>query len=171
MCLPCMGLDVGRAGREQPGRLHSPAPSPTLGHLLTCSEDCTVVVDASAGCGGVFPCSINIAITGATEADWDFVSIWRVVNRNAPLAGLSDPTNNRITELSGPLAYNTTRASSTGMFLIRFNSDGSSTADGWAASWRALPPPPGTKFCTNRTLTAAAGTVEDGSGSLPYGNR
>ena len=102
------------------------------------SEDCTVVVDASAGCGGVFPCNINVVLAGTTEQGYDFVGIWRVVNRNAPLAALSD-SGNRIAQLSGTIAYNSTQASATGMFLIRFTSDRDVTAAGWAASWRALP--------------------------------
>ena len=131
------------------------------------SEDCTVVIDASAGCGGVFPCNVSVAVAGATEANADTVGIWRVTDRSAPLAALSVSTN-RITLLSGPLAYNATHASPTGVFLIRFTSNAAVTAAGWAASWRALPTP---KYCTSRTLTAATGTVEDGSGALPYGNK
>ena len=147
------------------------SPVQTLGHLPTCSEDCTVVIDASAGCGGVFPCNVSFAVTGATEKGYDFVSIWRVPNRSAPLAALSGRSN-LITELDGTLAYNATHSSPTGMFLIRFTSDEGVTDAGWAASWRALPPPPPSpKYCTNRTLTAASRTVEDGSGALPYGNK
>ena len=126
-----------RAGHE-PRRLHSPVSSPPLGHLLTRSEDCIVVIDASAGCGGVFLCNISVAVAGAKRQAYDFISIWRFPNRSAPLAALSVGTN-RITELSGPLAYNATHASPTGMFLIRCTSDGDVTGTGWTASWRAIP--------------------------------
>ena len=138
--------------------------------MLALSEECTVVVDASSGCGGVFPCNVSVAVAGETEANGDTVGIWRVPDRSAPLAALSVSTN-RIILLSGPLAYNASHASPTGMFLIRFSSNAAMPAAGWAASWRALPEPLSPKHCTNRTLTVANGTMEDGSGSLPYGNK
>ena len=114
-------------------------------------------------------------MAGATELNNDTVAIWRVTDRAAPLAALNTPAN-RIALLSGTLAYNGTHASPTGFFLIRFTSNAAVTAAGWSASWQAVapppPPPPVTpKFCTNRTLTAAEGIVEDGSGALPYGNK
>ena len=150
-----------------------PAPLTSTPHRApTRSETCTIVVNPTAGCGGVFPCNVTVAVAGATEASFDFVTIWRVTDRAAPLAALNTPAN-RITLLSGPLAYNSSHASPTGMFLIRFTSNAAVTAAGWSASWRSTPPPPppGVKYCTDRTLAAASGTVEDGSGALPYGNK
>ena len=146
------------------------APAPTPCHLPALSEDCIIVVDASVGCGGVFPCNVSVALAGTTEANADTVGIWRVPDRSAPLAALSAVAN-RVALLSGPLAYNASHANPTGVLLIRFTSNAAVTAAGWAASWRALPPPPSPKYCTSSTLTAANGTVEDGSGSLPYGNK
>ena len=150
-----------------------PAPLTSTPHRPpTRSETCIIVINATAGCGGVFPCNVTVAVAGATEASFDFVTIWRVTDRAAPLAALNSFVN-RLAMLSGPLAYNVTHVLPTGMFLIRFTSNPTVTAAGWSASWQAIlpPPPPGTKLCTNRTLTAASGTVEDGSGALPYGNK
>ena len=132
------------------------------------SEYCTVVVNASAACAGVFPCNVSVALAGTTEASADTVGIWRVSDRSAPLAALSISTN-RIVLLSGSLVYNATHASSTGIFLIRFTSNAAVTAAGWAASWRVIPQP---QYCTDRTLTAANGTVDDGSGpNRNYANK
>ena len=63
-----------------------------------------------------------------------------MVKRSVPTSALA-ALDNRIALLSGPLAYNATHASPTGMFLIRFTSNATVTSVGWAVSWRALPRP------------------------------
>ena len=71
-----MGLALDVWAGDELGRLYSPAVScPPLGHLPTRSEDCTIIVDAMAGCGAVFPCNISVAVAGKTEANSDFISI------------------------------------------------------------------------------------------------
>ncbi|PKP21234.1 MAG: hypothetical protein CVU05_07240 [Bacteroidetes bacterium HGW-Bacteroidetes-21] len=53
---------------------------------------------------------------------------------------------------------------SNGMLLVRFTTDGSGTAEGWYASYRVT-------FCSGtETITAASGTVTDGSGTCDYKN-
>ena len=144
-----------------------PCPIPLL-LLPALSEDCTVVVDASAGCGGFFPCNVSVAVAGSTEATADSFAIWRVPDSSTPALSV---LANRIALLNGTLTYNATHASPTSVFLVRFTSNAAVTAAGWAVSCRALPPQPSPKYCMNRTVTAVTGTLEDGSGSLPYGNK
>ncbi|MEI8202146.1 MAG: C10 family peptidase [Bacteroidota bacterium] len=51
--------------------------------------------------------------------------------------------------------------------LIRFKTNGSNTASGWYASYTSTKP----IFCSsNDTITAASGTIDDGSGPAPYNN-
>lgn len=155
----------------------------SLALLLTCplhprrrSEDCTFVVDAFAGCGGRTPCSVRITLSGETEQDWDFVSVWRVPDRANPTAALRDASN-RVANLSGTLRYDQTVSTSTGMVLIRFTSDEEVNAAGWTATWSASAapppspsPPPSGGFCVSRTVVGGSGTITDGSGSSDYRN-
>lgn len=132
------------------------------------SEACYVTVDASQGCAAGFTvCNISIGVSGATQASADFVTIWRVTSRAAPAAALSDFAN-RAAALSGPLAWNGSILSTTGMFVVGFTSNADVTAAGWAVSWRANSG--AAKFCFGRTETASSGCIEDASGNLDYGN-
>ena len=119
-----------------------------------------MVVDATAGCANVFPCNISITVTGATEANADFVGIWRVTSSSAPRAALGSVAN-RAAILSGPLSYSGSVSSATGMLLVTFSSSATVTAAGWSVAWRAVPPP--LKWCTTRTVAGGSGVVEDGS--------
>lgn len=104
------------------------------------SQDCTYVVDASPGCAGHYPCNVSLVITGETEQDRDYVSVWRVTNRTDPTAGTfaMDAEANRIALLSGQLRYNQTLSTPTGMLVVNFMSDPFGTASGWEASWSVV---------------------------------
>ena len=78
-----------------------------------------------------------------------------------------------MTQQSGTINYSSDVTTTTGMILIRFTSDEGVTAAGWTATWSvvAAPPPPG-RVCNGRTVTAASGSVDDGSGSsASYGDK
>lgn len=98
----------------------------------------------------------------ATEAGMDFVKIYD----NA----ISPPS--QIASFSGSSLPTATTVNS-GSVLVEFTSNGNSTAAGWDASYTSTqaPPPPPVACSGLVTLTAPAGTFDDGSGSTTnYGD-
>ena len=57
------------------------------------SEACVFVIDASAGCQTGTACTLRVALSGSTEQDYDYLSVWRVTDRSAPAASLSNNAN------------------------------------------------------------------------------
>ena len=138
-----------------------------------CSENCTFIINASAGCGSVFPCSIRISLNGSTEQSYDGVTIWTVpaASRANPLAAIDDTRANAVLSGSGRFAVSDTLTSRTGIFVATFRSDDRLTDAGWRLTWSAAPSPP-PKFCFSRTVdSGASGYLTDGSRNDDYGNK
>ena len=112
-------------------------------HLPLRSENCTIAIDASAGCKK-FPCTLRVTLAGSTEEGFDLLSIWRAANRSAPLASLGDAASLVVERSGAGLAWSGNISSATGVILVRFTSDAATTAAGWAVTWSVLrgPPPP-----------------------------
>jgi M6 family metalloprotease-like protein len=93
-----------------------------------------------------------------TEATNDSVTVYDGVNSSAPIIGIysgsSTPSN--VTSSGGDL-------------YIEFNTNGSTTAQGWSASYTSTPL--STSTCSgSSTLTTTTGTILDGSGASNYSN-
>lgn len=97
-----------------------------------------------------------------TEAGMDFVKIYD--NSVSPAS--------QIASFSGNSLPSATTVNS-GSVLVEFTSNNTTTAQGWDASYTStqIPPPPPVSCSGTVTLSAPAGTFDDGSGSSTnYGN-
>ncbi len=103
--------------------------------------------------------SITIAFTAfATEQNYDWLAIY---------SG-TDTTGTLIGQYSGNIIP-TALTIPSGSVFVRFTSDYSQNADGFSFNYTSTSTP--ANFCSgNQTLTAATGTITDGSGTAPYGN-
>jgi hypothetical protein len=118
------------------------------------NTDCKWVIDSPAGSVGV-----RIEFTQfRTEANFDFVFLYDgdQVNSNYLIRRFSGTSLPPITTSATPRA------------LVYFTSDYSNTDQGWSLNYTALTQP----YCQGQTtLTAASGTISDGSGNSDYTNR
>lgn len=106
-------------------------------------ENCTILIDASAGCKINSSCVLGVTVSGSTEFGLDPVSVWRVTDSKAPLASLSNIANRVAVDSGAGFVYTSNVSTTTGMILVRFTSDAATTAAGWSLSWSvvAVPPP------------------------------
>jgi len=102
--------------------------------------------------------SVTLTFTAFnTENSYDFVKIYDGETTSAPLLGTYSGSN-----LPPQLI------ATSGKMLIHFTSDNSQVFAGWSANYSGNPV---TTYCNGTTtLTAATGTITDGSGSKDYSN-
>lgn len=132
--------------RHDPAKLCSTnSPSMRLPLPPPLSENCTIVVDASAGCNNTYPCTVRVGLSGSTEEGYDLLTVWRVIDRAAPLASLGNIANQLAIRSGDGLSYSGAISTTNGMFIIRFTSDIAVTAAGWTATWSVSSAPLPTK--------------------------
>lgn len=88
-----------------------------------------------------------------------------VLNRSNPLAPLAKH-NHYFAQASGAINAADDALTYTGMVLLTFTSDATVTGEGWTFSWEAPAPPQ----CVGRTVAAASGSIDNGSGASKYSN-
>jgi hypothetical protein len=118
------------------------------------NADCKWIITAPSGSAG-----IRIEFTQfRTESGYDFVTLYdgNAVNSNYAIRRFSGTTLPPIVTSATPQA------------LVYFTTDNSITDAGWSLNYTAISQP----YCQGTTtLTAASGTITDGSGNSDYTNR
>jgi hypothetical protein len=112
------------------------------------NQTCTWLVQP-AGAGTI---RFNFTFFGLENGN-DFVEVYDGANASAPLLG-------RYTGTTMPPVINTTG----NRMFIRFTTNGSITAQGWAGNYTLIPP----VYCGTSTFTASSGSISDGSGTNNY---
>jgi hypothetical protein len=97
------------------------------------------VIDARAGCGtppySPF-CAIRVTVNGDVEYERDFLTFWSVADPLDPLASAT------LVHTTTGYWYNQVfylNTISSGVFLVRFTSDGATNSEGWTLDWSASP--------------------------------